>query len=137
MLAVVGGLNHFAIRRLSQTWSKTDKPLKEVGNLWRRERERGGERGGGEREGGGGGLVPRLSPQKQGGGESLGTRLGGGRVGGREGEGIEGGKGDGKNSGKERGRGRGEGKEGDTGDLLYVVISIIPVVGTVLPVVVF
>ena len=49
MLAVVGGLNHFAIRRLSQTWSKTDKGLKEVGNLWRREGGKG-KRG---REGGG------------------------------------------------------------------------------------
>ena len=25
LLAVVGGLNHFSIRRLSQTWSKVDK----------------------------------------------------------------------------------------------------------------
>ncbi len=30
MLAVVGGLNHFAIRRLAQTWGKVDKSKKEV-----------------------------------------------------------------------------------------------------------
>lgn len=29
LLAVVGGLNHFSIRRLSQTWSRVDKGLKE------------------------------------------------------------------------------------------------------------
>lgn len=34
MLAVVGGLNHFAIRRLAQTWSKTDKGLKEVRTVY-------------------------------------------------------------------------------------------------------
>lgn len=34
MLAVVGGLNHFAIRRLSQTWSKIDKAKKEELNKW-------------------------------------------------------------------------------------------------------
>ena len=30
LLAVVGGLNHFSIRRLAQTWAKVDKPRKEV-----------------------------------------------------------------------------------------------------------
>ena len=29
LLAVVGGLNHFSIRRLSQTWSRVDKGMKE------------------------------------------------------------------------------------------------------------
>jgi Ca2+-binding EF-hand superfamily protein len=29
LLAVVGGLNHFSIRRLAQTWAKVDKPRKE------------------------------------------------------------------------------------------------------------
>ena len=32
MLAVVGGLNHFSIRRLAQTWSRVDKGKKEVDN---------------------------------------------------------------------------------------------------------
>ena len=30
LLAVVGGLNHFSIRRLAQTWAKVDKSRKEV-----------------------------------------------------------------------------------------------------------
>lgn len=30
LLAVVGGLNHFSIRRLAQTWAKVDKSKKEV-----------------------------------------------------------------------------------------------------------
>ena len=30
LLAVVGGLNHFSIRRLAQTWGKVDKTKKEV-----------------------------------------------------------------------------------------------------------
>lgn len=30
LLAVVGGLNHFSIRRLTQTWAKVDKPKREV-----------------------------------------------------------------------------------------------------------
>ena len=29
LLAVVGGLNHFSIRRLYQTWSKVDKTMKD------------------------------------------------------------------------------------------------------------
>lgn len=33
MLAVVGGLNHFSIRRLSQTWSKVEKAKKEELNI--------------------------------------------------------------------------------------------------------
>ena len=31
MLAVVGGLNHFSVRRLQQTGNKVDKTKKEVG----------------------------------------------------------------------------------------------------------
>ena len=31
LLAVVGGLNHFSLRRLAQTWAKVDKSKKEVG----------------------------------------------------------------------------------------------------------
>ena len=30
LLAVVGGLNHFSIRRLTQTWAKVDKSKREV-----------------------------------------------------------------------------------------------------------
>ena len=30
MLAIVGGLNHFSVRRLQQTWSKVDKGKKEA-----------------------------------------------------------------------------------------------------------
>lgn len=30
LLAVVGGLNHFSIRRLTQTWAKVDKTKREV-----------------------------------------------------------------------------------------------------------
>lgn len=34
LLAVVGGLNHFSIRRLAQTWAKVDKSKKEVGTFY-------------------------------------------------------------------------------------------------------
>lgn len=33
LLAVVGGLNHFSIRRLTQTWAKVDKSKREVVTL--------------------------------------------------------------------------------------------------------